>query len=97
MSCLFQGPEESLKDFLQRFKTAVTEVSNPQENIILMALIRGIHHDMDFGEWLSRKPPSILDHFYNKVAQYLHKEEALRTRKGIKQAIRLKEFKTTLP
>lgn len=58
----------------------MTEVSNSRENIILTVLIWGIHPDME--EWLSRKPPSTLHRFYNKAAQYLHKEEALRTGKG---------------
>lgn len=80
LSNLFQGPGDSLKDFLQRFNTAVTVVSNPRKNIILMALIGGIHPDTNFREWLSRKPPSTLDRFYNKAAQYLRKEEALQTR-----------------
>lgn len=45
-------------------------------------LIRGIHPDTDLGEWLSRKPPTTLDHFYNNVVQYLRKEEANLTRRN---------------
>lgn len=40
LSNLFQGSGESLKDFLQRLNTVVTEVNNPQDNIILMTLIK---------------------------------------------------------
>lgn len=82
LSNLFQGPGESLSDLLQRFNTAPTEASNPQDNIILMALIRGIHPYTDFGEWLSRKPPTTLYRFYNKAVQYLRTEEVTLIRRG---------------
>lgn len=45
-------------------------------------LIKGIHPDTDLGEWLSRKPSTTLDHFYNNVVQYLRKEEANLTRRN---------------
>lgn len=47
LSNLFQGARVSLKDFLSRFNMTVMEVSNAKEDIVLMALIREVHPNID--------------------------------------------------
>jgi len=80
LSDLIQGPGESLKNYLELFNIAITEISNPKDDAILMALTMGVDPDSDFGDWLSRKPPLTLDNFYSKASQYLRMEEVLQAR-----------------
>ena len=57
LSNVTQKPGEPLKTYLQRFQAAATEVSNPNDLAILMAVMRGVDPDSEFGEWLAGKPP----------------------------------------
>lgn len=54
----------------------MTEVTDPKDDIALMVLIREIYPDMDFEEWLERKPPPTMDAFHRKANEYLRLEEA---------------------
>ena len=45
LSRIKQAPGESLKSYLYRFNLAVTEVSDPHEPTILMALMEGVDPD----------------------------------------------------
>ena len=68
LSRVIQAPGESLKDYLERFHTAVVEISNPNDHAISMVVIRGIDPESEFGDWLAGKPPVMLERFYVKVA-----------------------------
>lgn len=70
-----------IKRLSKRFTTDVAKVNNLKDDAILIALTKGVDLDSDFSYWLERKHPSILESFYVKVAQYLRKEEAKRSKK----------------
>ena len=76
LSSVIQNPGESLKEYLQRFHVAATEVSNPNDHAILMAVMRGVDPDSEFGDWLAGKPPATLERFYSKAHQFIRREEA---------------------
>lgn len=76
LSDLFQGSNESLKSFMNQFNTAVTEVSNPNEDMIFMALVRAIHPDTDFGRWIKMKQPTAVKEFNWKASHYMRLEVA---------------------
>ena len=69
LSSVTPAPGETLRHYLERFHAAYVEVSNPNDNSILMALTKGIDPDSEFGDWLAGKPPASLDRFYAKAAQ----------------------------
>lgn len=58
---------------------AMTKVATPKWNIVLMALIRGIHLEMDFDKWLKVKSPTAMEEIYRKVTKYPCLEEAYMT------------------
>src|SRR5574338_369091 len=58
LSSVIQALGESLKDYLQRFHVAATEVSNSNDHAILMAVMRGVDPEFEFGDWLAGKPPT---------------------------------------
>ena len=81
LSSVTQAPGEILRHYLERFHTACAEISNPNDNSILMALTKGIDPDSEFGNWLAEKPPASLDRFHAKAAQFLRREDAKQSRK----------------
>ena len=74
LSWIKHAPGESLKSYLDRFNLAVTEVSDPHEPFILMALIEGVDPDTEFGDYLARKPPPTKELFYEKANIHLRRE-----------------------
>ena len=76
-----QAPGEALKSYLDRFNLAVTEVSDPHEPTILMALIEGVDPDTEFRDYLAGKPPPTRELFYEKANIRLRREEAKANRK----------------
>ena len=56
-----------MKSYLDRFNLAVTEVSDPHEPTIMMALIEGVDPDIEFGDYLSGKPPATKELFYKRT------------------------------
>ena len=81
LSSVTQAPGETLRRNLERFHAACVEISNPNDNSILMALTKGIDVDSEFGNWLAGKPPASLDRFYSKGAQFLRREDVKQSRK----------------
>ena len=77
LSSMIQAAGESLKEYLQRFHVAATEVSNPNDHAILMAVMRGVDPNSEFGDWLVGKPPPTLERFYSKAHQFMRREEAI--------------------
>ena len=71
LSRIKQAPGESLRSYLDRFNLAVTEVSDPHEPTILMALKEGVDPESEFGDYLSGKTPSTREIFYEKADIYL--------------------------
>ena len=67
LSGVKQAPGESLKSYLDRFNQAATEVSDPHEQTILMALIDGVDKDTEFGVYLAGKPLLTREVFYEKA------------------------------
>ena len=74
LSSVTQAPGETLRHYLERFHTACAEISNPNDNSILMALTKRIDPDSEFGNWLAGKPPASLDRFHAKTAQFLRRK-----------------------
>jgi len=64
-----------LKNYPKSFNTAANEIGNPNDNSILVALVRGVDPDSEFGDWLAEKLPATLDRFYAKATQYIRKKE----------------------
>lgn len=75
LSILSEGPKELLKGFSNKFNITVTEVSNPMEDIIFIALICGIQLAIDFGRLLKMKQPTTMEKFHWKVKKILPLEE----------------------
>lgn len=82
LSSVIQAPGESLKDYLQRFHVAATVVSNPNDHAILMAVVRGVGLESEFGDWLARKPSTTLECFYSTTNLFMRKEEVRLSRRG---------------
>ena len=51
LSRIKQASGESLKTYLDHFNLAVTEVSDPHESTILMALMEGVDPDSELSFW----------------------------------------------
>ena len=81
LSSVTQAPGETLRRYLERFHAVCAEISNPNDNSILMALTKGIDADSEFGSWLAGKPPASLDRFYSKATQFLRRDDAKQSRK----------------
>ena len=81
LSSVIHVPGESLKAYLQRFHIAAIEVSNPNDHTILIAVMRGVDPDSEFGDWLAGKPPTSLERFYSEAHQVIRREEARWTRR----------------
>ena len=75
LSLIKQRPDESLRSYLDHFNLAVTEVKDPHEQTVLMALIDGVDKDTEFGRYLAGKPPPTREIFYEKPNVRLHWEE----------------------
>ena len=57
LSSVAQAPGETLRRYLERFNAACAEISNPNDNSILVALTKGIDPDFEFGNWLAESLP----------------------------------------
>lgn len=76
LSNIYQAKGESQRDCLNQFHTATTEITDPKEDMVLMALCRGIQYNSNLGYWVERKQPSTMEFFYRKATEYLHWEDA---------------------
>jgi hypothetical protein len=86
---LVQEKEEPLKDYLHRFNQEKLTVENPDDKMILSALMNGIMADGPLMAELARRPTlGTLHQFMRKAEEFVNQEEtinALTKRKKIKR------------
>ncbi|GFS33374.1 hypothetical protein Acr_00g0028020 [Actinidia rufa] len=79
-----QKESESLKDFVKRFNQAVLEVEDPNDKVIIMAMMEGLRPGPLFDS-LSKNVPETLSALQSKADKYIAVEElaeAKRSRRG---------------
>jgi hypothetical protein len=81
-----QKDSESLKDYVDRFqKERLTVVATPG-NIVLMALMNGIHPQNPLALEVARKPPADLQEFMERAVEFINGEESIRALTATRQA-----------
>jgi hypothetical protein len=78
---------ESLKDYIDYFQKERLTVVAVLENLVLMALMNGIHPQNPLALEVARKPPSDLQEFMEKAAKFINGEESIRTLTTTRQAV----------
>jgi len=82
-----QYAEESLKQFLNRFTNTSMRVVDPNEGLLVKALVKGLRAS-SFGESLYQIPPKTLVEIRQRAAVEIETEEAMRHKKaGDKRAL----------
>ncbi|GFY99490.1 phototropic-responsive NPH3 family protein [Actinidia rufa] len=79
-----QKETESLKDFVKRFNSAILEVKDPSDKVIIMAMMEGLRLGPLFDS-LSKNVPETLSALQSKADKYIAAEElveAKRRRRG---------------
>ena len=66
---VFQWSNESLKDYIERFRREVNNVENPSDESILTAISVGLQKDGKLYESIYRSPVKDLGEFYEQAAK----------------------------
>ena len=82
-----QKDGEGLKDYIRQFNKVVLEVEDPNDKVIVMVMMEGIHLGWLFDS-LSKNVPETLSAFQAKVDKYITVEELVKE----KQIRRGKEY-----
>jgi hypothetical protein len=73
-----QDDSESLQEFMTRFNREKLTVDDPDENLVLAALILGITPRSSFMKELARKPPHTLQQFMDRAAEHINAADIIR-------------------
>jgi hypothetical protein len=68
---------ESLKDYVERFQKERLGVIATPKNLVLMALLNGIHPHISLVMELARKPPTNLQGFMENATEFINGEETI--------------------
>ena len=71
-----QGPNETLKAYVKRFKEELATIHNPQENGVLMAAISGGRLETPFWDKLQKDECKTLAEFYRLTDKIMRLETA---------------------
>ena len=83
MLSIKQGPQESLRSYVQRFNAESLKVDVPNEKFVITAFIAGLgiqSKDLMFS--ISKNPQAGMAEVLTKAEKYINGEEALISKKG---------------
>ena len=67
LASIKQGPNETLKSYINRFNDELTTIHNPQENGVMMAAISRVRPETPFWDKLRKDECKLLMEFYRRV------------------------------
>ncbi|XP_052189973.1 uncharacterized protein LOC127799790 [Diospyros lotus] len=79
LATMFQQPNESLKDYIERFKHEVNTVDDPSDESTLTAISARLRKDRKLYESIYKSPIRDLDEFYERAA---NEDMIFSTKKG---------------
>ena len=82
---VFQRSNESLRDYITRFRHEVTNIEDPSDESVLTAIFAGLCKDGKLYESIYRNPVKDLGEFYERAAKEIRWEEAFGLKKHIGQ------------
>ncbi|MED6108234.1 hypothetical protein PIB30_021690 [Stylosanthes scabra] len=74
-------PDESLRNYLDRFNAECTQIEGLQCQATLMALVKGLREDTPFLKSLTKRLPKTMEEIQNRSHEYLQQEEGQTTLK----------------
>ncbi|MED6148630.1 hypothetical protein PIB30_054848 [Stylosanthes scabra] len=86
---IVKKPEESLRDYLDRFNSECTQIEGLECQATLMALVKGLREDTPFLKSLTNRPPKTMEEIQERSHDYLQQEEgqtAVKTDRDKKEA-----------
>ncbi|CAA7057629.1 unnamed protein product [Microthlaspi erraticum] len=72
---LSQGPKESLRSYIDRFKSVKAKITNPNEAVALLALKNNLWYESKFREELTVRPTISLDDALHRASAFATLEE----------------------
>ncbi|XP_052181956.1 uncharacterized protein LOC127794748 [Diospyros lotus] len=87
LTIVFQKANEPLRDYIARFRCEVSNVKDPSDGSILMAIFTGLRKDGKLYESIYRTPVKDLGEFCERASKEIRWEDAF----GSKKPIRPKE------
>ncbi|XP_052172199.1 uncharacterized protein LOC127788128 [Diospyros lotus] len=82
LATVFQRANESLKDYITRFRHKVSNVEDPSDKSVLPAISMGLRKDGKLYESIYRTPIRDLGEFYGQAAKEVRWEEAFSLKKS---------------
>ena len=76
LASIKQGPNETLKSYINRFNDELTTIHNPQENGVMMAAISGVRPETSFWDKLQKDECKSLSEFYKRADKIICLETA---------------------
>ena len=87
---MYQGPNESLKDWIARFGEQVTATEGISDEVTLMGALSSMKKDIPYSIDLDRRPPHTYQEFLTRAHGFINTEEAKKALKS-KAATPVKE------
>lgn len=79
---LKQGPQEPLREYIDRFNAEVITIAHVQHDVVVLTLMNGLKRG-PFRDSLAKRAPHNLAEAMEKADQYIRKEEFNRTMDSI--------------
>lgn len=73
-----QKEAESLKAYVDCFNKEKLEVEGALGDLVLTALMHGVHPSCPLAAKIVRRPPATLQKFMDKAAEYINREEIIK-------------------
>ncbi|XP_024025271.1 uncharacterized protein LOC112092707 [Morus notabilis] len=84
LSRVYQGPNESLKDWIARFGEQVAATERISDEVALMGALSSIKKDITYNTDLNRRPPQTYQEFMARAQGFINAEE---TKKALKSKV----------
>ncbi|XP_024024428.1 uncharacterized protein LOC112092448 [Morus notabilis] len=82
LSRVYQGPNESLKDWIARFGEQVTATEGISDEVALMGALSSMKKDIPYSTDLGRRPPHAYQEFLTRAQGFINAEEAKKALKS---------------
>ncbi|XP_024024070.1 uncharacterized protein LOC112092340 [Morus notabilis] len=82
LSMVYQGPNESLKDWIARFGEQVAATEGISDEVALMGALSSMKKDIPYSTDLDRRPPHTYQEFLTRAQGFINAEEAKKALKS---------------
>jgi len=86
LSRVYQGPNESLKDWIARFGEQVAATEGISDEVALMGALSSMKKDIPYSTDLDRRPPHTYQEFLTRAQGFINAEEAKKAKEEEKPA-----------